>query len=175
MIFMETERLRLRNVSKTDADEMFDYRNHEACACFQRGQLKAHDAIAALVERRKHDTLTLDGPALISVALKQTDAMIGEIVVMPNQGTISLGYTFSYKVHRNGYACEALSSLLAYLQEQFPAWDYVCFTETENIASMALLEKLGFTNFGYLPSKDSQVFGKGLRPDTLAEITQAVR
>ena len=94
---------------------------------------------------------------------------------MPNEGTISLGYTFSYKVHRKGYAYEALSTLIEYLHEHYPEWDYVCFTETENVPSMKLLKKLGFTDLGYLPSKDSQVFGKWLRQDTVKEIVQTVQ
>lgn len=175
MTFLETKRLRLRNVNRTDADEMFDYRNNETCSKYQRDQVKDYDGIVALTERRKDDALTVDAPTLIAVASKETDAMLGEIVVMPNEGTISLGYTFSYKVHRNGYAYEALSALMEYLHKNYPEWNYICFTETENIPSMELLKKLGYTDLGYLPSKDSQVFGKWLRPDTMEEISQAIQ
>ena len=128
-----------------------------------------------MIERNKDNALNIASPTMISVALRETDVMIGEIVVMPNEGTISLGYTFSYKVHRSGYAYEALSSLIEYLHKHYPQWDFICFTERENIPSMNLLKKLGYTNLGYLPSKNSQVFGKWLRPDTLEEITSAVR
>lgn len=175
MILMETDRLRLRNIMMKDVDEMFDYRNNEVCSKYQRGQTKDYDGIAALAERRRDDALTVEAPSMMSVALKETDAMIGEIVVMPNAGTISLGYTFSYKIHRKGYAYEALSALIAYLHERYPAWDFVCFTETENVPSRELLKKLGFADFGYLPRKGSQVFGKWLRQDTAEEIAQAVQ
>lgn len=175
MIFLKTSRLRLRSVSKKDVDQMIDYRNNDQCSKYQRGQTKDYDGIVALVERRKDDILNVESPSMVSVALKETDVMIGEIVVMPNGGTISLGYTFSYKVHRNGYAYEALSSLIEYLHERYPQWDFICFTERENIPSMNLLKKLGYEDLGYLPSKDSEVFGKWLRRDTLEEITQAVR
>ncbi len=123
-----------------------------------------------MIERNKDNALNLASPTMISVALRETDVMIGEIVVMPNEGTISLGYTFSYKVHRSGYAYEALSSFIEYLHKHYPQWDFICFTERENIPSMSLLKKLGYTNLGYLPSKNSQVFGKWLRQDTLEEI-----
>ena len=165
MTFLETNRLRLRNVSPKDAIQMVDYRNNERCSKYQRGQTKGN----------KDNALNIASPTMISVALRETDVMIGEIVVMPNDGTISLGYTFSYKVHRSGYAYEALSSLIEYLHKHYPQWDFICFTERENIPSMSLLKKLGYTNLGYLPSKNSQVFGKWLRQDTLEEITSAVR
>ena len=175
MIFLETDRLRLRNIDRKDADEMFDYRNNEICSKYQKGQTKDYDGIVALTERRKADTLTMESPLMICVAQKETDVMIGEIVVMPNEGTMSLGYTFSYKTHRKGYAYEALSALIEYLHEHHPEWDYVCFTETENVPSKKLLKKLGFTDLGYLPAKDSQVFGKWLRQDTIEEITPNVQ
>ena len=38
MIFLETERLLLRNTRPEDAKVMFDYRNNELCARYQRGQ-----------------------------------------------------------------------------------------------------------------------------------------
>lgn len=126
MIYIETERLIIRNVAAKDAD------------------------------------------------IKHNDQMVGEIVVMPSDGTISIGYTFHYAHHRRGYAFEALSMLIDRLHNDYPKWDFVSFTEPGNEPSMALLKKLGYKNFGYLPSKESYVFGKWLTPETEAEITEAV-
>ncbi len=169
------ESAQTKKCKSKDAIQMVDYRNNERCSKYQRGQTKDYKDIVALIERNKDNALNIASPTMISVALRETDVMIGEIVVMPNDGTISLGYTFSYKVHRSGYAYEALSSFIEYLHKHYPQWDFICFTERENIPSMSLLKKLGYTNLGYLPSKNSQVFGKWLRQDTLEEITSAVR
>ena len=174
MICIKTDRLILRNVTAKDAEIMFDYRNNEICAKYQRGQTKDLDGIRQLIEKRKNDEISVEAPFFIAVALNESDEMIGEIVVMPNDGTISMGYTFHYAHHRKGYAFEALSAITALLHEQFPQWDFICFTEPENKPSMALLTKLGFKNMGYLPTKASQVFGKWLNPETEAEIAQAV-
>ena len=171
----ETERLILRNVQPKDADIMFDYRNNEICARYQRGQTKDYEGIVELVERRKGDALSVDAPFMVAVALKGTDEMVGEIVVMPNDGTISLGYTFSYKHHRNGYAFEALTALIDLLHERYPEWDFISFTEPENEASRALLKKLGYKDMGYIPSMEYQVFGKWTNPATEAEIAQAIK
>ena len=173
MIFMETNRLILRNVAAKDAEIMHDYRNNEICARYQRGQTKDYDGIVALVERRKDDVMSVDAPFMAAVALKETDEMVGEIVVMPKDGTISLGYTFSYKHHRKGYAFEALTALINMLHKQYPEWDFVSFTEPENEPSMALLKKLGYKDMGYVPSMESQVFGKWTTTATEAEIAQA--
>lgn len=175
MTFMETQRLILRNVSPKDAEIMYDYRNNEICARYQRDQTKDHVGIAALLERHKDDVISVDAPFMAAVTLKSTNEMVGEIVVMPNDGTISLGYTFSYKHHRKGYAFESLSALIKLLHDCYPKWDFISFAEPENEPSMALLKKLGYKDMGYVLSMESQVFGKWTTPATEAEIAQAVR
>ena len=173
-MFLETERLRLRNVAAKDADIMYDYRNNEICARYQRCQTKDYEGIVQLVERRKADVMNVDAPFLVAVSLRGTDEMVGEIVVMPEDGTISLGYTFSYKHHRKGYAFEALTALIDLLHERYPEWDFISFTEPENVPSMNLLKKLGYKDMGYIPSMESRVFGKWTTAVTEAEIAQAV-
>ncbi len=174
-MFLETERLCLRHVVAKDADIMYDYRNNEICARYQRGQTKDYEGILDLVERRKDDVMSVDAPFLVAVALKDTDEMVGEIVVMPNDGTISLGYTFSYKHHRKGYAFESLNALIDLLHERYPEWDFISFTEPENVPSINLLKKLGYKDMGYIPSMESRVFGKWTTAVTEAEIAQAVK
>ena len=173
MVFMETNRLRLRNVALKDAEIMYDYRNNEICARYQRGQVKDYDGIVNLVECHKDDKMSVDTPFLVAVALKDTDEMVGEIVVMPNDGTISIGYTFSYKHHRRGYAFEALTGLIDLLHERYTEWEFISFTEAQNEPSMALLKKLGYKDMGFIPSMESRVFGKWTTPATEAEIAQA--
>ena len=175
MTFLETDRLVLRNIVTKDADIMYDYRNNEICARYQREQTKDLEGIRALVEKRRNDVISTDTPFFVAVALKETDEMVGEIVVMPNDGTISLGYTFSHKHHRKGYAFESLAALISLLHAQYPQWDFISFTEPENEPSMALLKKLGYKDMGYIPSMESRAFGKWTTPETEAEIAQAAK
>ena len=116
MISIDTKRLHLRNVSQDDVHVMFDYRNNEICAKYQRGQAKDFEEILNLIERRKNDEISIDSPCMIAVALKETN----EMIVKPKDNTISLGYTFSYKYHRQGYAFEALTVLHEHLHKMAP-------------------------------------------------------
>ena len=125
-----------------------------------------------MIELHKDDVISVDASFMLSVVLKQSDEMIGEIVVMPEDGTISMGYTFHYNYHRKGYACEALTALINLLHERYPSWEFISFTEPENEPSMALLKKLGYKDMGYLPNMESQVFGKWTTPTTEAELAQ---
>lgn len=55
MIFLETQRLVLRNVTAEDASIMLDYRNHEQCARYQRGQTKDLASITEMITKREMD------------------------------------------------------------------------------------------------------------------------
>lgn len=169
MVFLETERLILRQVKPEDADTIHDYRNNEICARYQRGQTRDREKIVELVENRSRDTLSVEANAMIGVALKETDELVGEIIVMPNDGAISLGYTFSYKHHRKGFAFEALSALIAYLHRQYPDWEFISFTDPENVPSMNLLKKLGYEHLGYASRMLSEVFGKWVKENPLQD------
>lgn len=174
MDLLETERLVLRNLTEADADVMVAYRNDVRCAKYQRGQTKEYDGICRLIARRKQDRISVDAPFMLAIARKQTGEMVGELVVMPTDGTISMGYTLRPQHWRQGYAFEALSALTDLLHTQNPDCEFISFTDPENAPSVALLRKLGYRDMGYLPAKDSQVFGKWLTPETEAEIAQAI-
>ena len=109
---------------------------------------------------------------MLAAALKQSNLMIGEIVVMPENGTITMGYTFHYNYHRRGYAYEALTALTSLLHERYPLWSFICYTEPENAASIALLQKLGYHDMGYLPDGKARAFGKWTTPTAEADTAE---
>ncbi|EHI76272.1 hypothetical protein HMPREF9184_01364 [Streptococcus sp. oral taxon 058 str. F0407] len=49
------------------------------------------------------------------IALRESDKMAEEVVVMLKENVIFMGYTISYKHHRKGFAYEMLSALIAFL------------------------------------------------------------
>ena len=60
MILIETARLFLRNVAAKNAETIYDYRNNEICAMYQRGQIKDLDDIEDLVDHHKDDEISVD-------------------------------------------------------------------------------------------------------------------
>ncbi len=147
MEFYRTERLIIRNLLEKDVPFIYDYRNNEICARYQRGQVKKLKEIHNLFHKHKNDVFSVDSDFMLAVALKDSDEIVGEIVVMPNDGCISLGYTFSYKHHRKGYAFESLSILIEKLHTTYSDCEFISFTDSQNKASIALLEKLGYTQY----------------------------
>ena len=123
-------------------------------------EAKDYAEIVKMIERRRADVLSVEAPFMVAVALKETNEIIGEIVVKPKGDTIELGYTFSYRYHRCRYAFEALTALIAQLHQMAPDRAFISFVEPQNIASMRLLQKLGYRDMGYVPTMKSQMFRK---------------
>ena len=59
MISIDTKRLHLRNVLQNDVDVIFDYRNNEICARYQRGQVKDYEGIVSLIEEELGQKITV--------------------------------------------------------------------------------------------------------------------
>ena len=112
MVFIETSRLVLRNWEAEDLEELVDYRNDDRCTRYQRGQFHEREELAALIQRRKNDTFLPEGRKQLAIALKETNQLVGEITIFLEDPTITMGYTISYKHHRQGYAYEMLSASL---------------------------------------------------------------
>ncbi len=163
MILFETDRLRFRNLKVEDLEIMYDYRNNKKCSKYQRGQVKKKNEIEALISNHLEDELSIKKDSIFAVELKNNNEMIGEIVIMPVENTFSLGFTFSYKHHRKGYAFEVLNELMSLLHNKYSKAEFICFVEKENIASIKLLKKLGYDYIGYLKSNSSEVFAKYLK------------
>ena len=73
MILLETKRLILRNTRPEDAEVMYDYRNNEICARYQRGQTKDLPSIRQLVERRQYDLISSDKNFMLAVEQKKAE------------------------------------------------------------------------------------------------------
>lgn len=95
MIFLETARLILRTVAPEDTAAIHSWRSDPRCARYQRGQVTEYVEIAALVEKHRDDVFSVDAPFMAVMALRSTGEPVGEIVVMPQDGAISLGFTVS--------------------------------------------------------------------------------
>lgn len=164
MKYLETERLLIRNFEAADLDELVDYRSNILCNKYQRGQYQVKDHLAISIEDSKNDNLFSVGNTHFAVAEKNSNKIIGDIFISINEPTISLGFTVSYKHHRQGYAYEFLTALVEAFHQRFSDYEIVACTDRENLASINLLKKMQFENAGYIDQIDSYVFSKYAKP-----------
>lgn len=163
--FLETQRLALRALRTEDADIIFDYRNDERCNKFQRWSIKDYEGVLAMVRQDLDCTLFQPTDHRVAIVDRETGDLVGDIMLFFKERTISLGYTISYRYHRQGYALEILSALIPALHEQFPDHEIIALVDPENKASIGLLKKLDFEDLGYAAPISSQVFAKWPIPE----------
>ncbi|MBU5225273.1 GNAT family N-acetyltransferase [Clostridium senegalense] len=159
-MYFETKRLALRNFEIKDLEELVDYRSNDLCSKFQRGQFKDNKNLTKLIEKSKNDDLFSIGKKRLAIIFKKTNEIVGDIFISIENQTISLGYTISYKYHRQGFAYELLSALIKELHKHYDKHEFVACVEKENIASKNLMLKLGFINEGHEEKISSLVFSK---------------
>ena len=167
MIQLETTRLRLRNYNRKELDELSANRNDERCARFQRWTPKdtQREELAEMIENSKNCSLLKTGKQQFAIALKEGNALVGDVTLFLEEPTITLGYTVSYRYQRQGYAFEMLSALTERLHDLYPKRELICLVEPDNAASLGLLKKLGFEDLGYAEKIKSQVYGKWALPE----------
>lgn len=159
MVYLQTERLWLRNLEKEDRAAVFAYRNDPECAKFQRWEDTSLEAVEALIEGAKEDVF-LSEKKEQHYALCNGEELVGDLSYFytAEDRCITLGITLSPERQRKGYAFEMLQAVVRAVQNRHPALDIVALIDRENGASVALFEKLGFYRECYAESIASYVY-----------------
>jgi RimJ/RimL family protein N-acetyltransferase len=142
MIFIETQRLVLRNFLATDADGLLDYLHSPNASCFL--SLALADVSEARVEATKRGT----GDEYLAVVLRDSGQLIGDVFAIPEVDTFAIGWNFNPKFGGQGHAFEAATALTAFLFEAKNARRLYAYVEDNNIASQRLCEKLAMRREG---------------------------
>ena len=83
----------------------------------------------------------------LAVELKQTGELIGDLYLKLEKNTAWIGYTIAPQFARQGFAFEVVTQLLLELK-QAGLTLVKAGVEEQNLASIALLKKLEFAQFG---------------------------
>ena len=150
---MHTERLVLRVPTESDAPTMAAYRDDPEVARYQGWPLPypADDAIAG-IRRVAHLTGPTPGES-VQVAIENAGTVVGDLYVSihPPEGdgaTAALGYTLAPAHQGRGFAAEAAGAMVDALFAHTPVHRVVATLDPENLASMRLLDQLGFAHEG---------------------------
>ena len=152
---LEASRLVLRPFQESDLDAFLAYRNDPEVARYQSWdvpysrtsgiQFIEYMQMASPGQRGEWYQLVLE--------LKSSHTVIGDVAFCPtlyDERQTIMGYSLSRLFWRQGYAFEAVSTLLVYLFQQLNMHRIVAECDVENIASWKLLEKLGFRREAHL-------------------------
>ena len=141
---LETTRLRLRRFTEADLPTLLAYRRDPETRRFQNfGEWTEQDQRDFLSGAQMAELDALGKGLQIAVALRETDALIGDVYVrIPDAEQAEIGYTFDPAQHGQGYATEAVSGLFTYLFDELGLHRIVAICAVDNTRSYALMERI---------------------------------
>jgi RimJ/RimL family protein N-acetyltransferase len=122
--------------------------------------LTDHPAITEAISFLKSPFTLEDARAIIFTNYSGTDCFLGirrradrALVAvigahLRGEAAIELGYWVGHLYQGQGYATEALAALIARIADTMPGRQIIAECRPENVASVRVLEKLGFRNTG---------------------------
>jgi len=164
MIICETNRLRIRQFSKKDAEFIIQLLNEPSfiAGIGDKEVRTSEDAIKYLNDG-PIATYKQFGFGLYLVELKETGEPIGMCGLLKRESLedADLGYSFLKRHWSMGYAKEAAQVVLVNANQNFSLSRVVAITKVDNLRSSGLLEKLGFSFEGMIEmyGDNNKLFG----------------
>ena len=143
-MLLQTDRLIIRNFKSVDLAYLIDMFSDEEVMYFigPRRAMTETETQAWLTNILQRQDTELTRHA---VALKENDELIGVAGLLREEdGVEDFGYYFRRKYWGRGYASEACSALIHYIENEMHIKDYQIFIADENIRSLKMIEGLGF-------------------------------
>jgi len=151
MFALTTEKLVLKSLQEEDADGLLAYRAEPAVVRFQLWCPKRPSEAHAFIRSAQFDGEPQVGRwNQFGIYWRDTNQLIGDIGLnLVNAQQAEIGYTIALEWQRRGVAKTAVSRLLAYLFDERNLHRIIANADSENVASIALLQKLGFRQEGH--------------------------
>ena len=152
---LETDRLFIRQFRESDLESFVAYRNDPEVAKYQGWSVpypleKGQQFISSMVNA---DPKQIGEWFQSAVTLREDVVVIGDVAyfLMKNDSRQAyIGYTIARSYWGRGFGFEATLRLLNYLFDNLELHRVVAETDVENLASIKLLEKLGFRRESHL-------------------------
>lgn len=148
---LETERLVIRKVELGDAAFMLDLLNQPSFLRFigDRGVRTIEDA-RLYIEERALAGYEKNGFGPFAVELKTSGEIIGIVSLLDRDelDDVDVGFAFLPEFWRQGYASEASAAVMDFGFSDLGRRRLLAVTQDDNIGSIKILEKLGFSGDG---------------------------
>ena len=141
-----TERLILRRLHEKDIEALVAYRSDPEVARYQNWTQITEGEARGLIKAKRRTPFGIPGVWLqIAIALRETDALAGDIGVCasPDGRSAEIGFTLSVGHQGKGFAAEAVGRVIKLLFDETGIESVEAVTDARNTPSIALLERLG--------------------------------
>ena len=161
-LIINTKRLQIRNLKTTDVDNFYFYRSNPEVTKYQGFDVFTLNQAQEFIEEQVDKNFGNAGEWVqYAIENKVTGKIIGDCAIKLNEYDVriaEIGITISHTEQRKGYAKETLIGILNFLFaiENFHRINEI--VDAENIASIKLLESIGFKKEGHFVEN---IFFKG--------------
>ncbi|KAA3658723.1 MAG: N-acetyltransferase [Chloroflexi bacterium] len=151
MFALTTEKLILKSLQDKDANALLAYRAEPSVVKFQLWHPKRPSDAHAFIQSAKFEGEPKMGRwNQFGIFWLKTNQLIGDIgVSLVDAQQAEIGYTIDPHWQRRGLAKTAVSRLLTYLFNERHIHRVIANADSENVASIALLQKMGFRQEGH--------------------------
>ena len=141
------QRIVLRRLSPGDLEDFQAYRSDPEVARYQSWSRMSNDEASAFLAEQEAAPFGQPGWFQIAIAERSTGCLIGDIgICLPRKASeaAEIGFTLATSWQGKGFASEAVREALALLFEHTDVAEVLAITDTRNLASIRLLERVGF-------------------------------
>lgn len=151
-MYLETERLLIRDLTLNDKQAIFNYRSDAEANKFQSWIPETLEDVEQFIERNNKEFNQPESWYQVLITEKDTKAVIGDIGIhffgAENLQT-ELGITLNKDFKGRGYASEALKGVINFLFSDLKKHRIMASVDPENIDSLKLMERIGFRKEGH--------------------------
>jgi aminoglycoside 6'-N-acetyltransferase len=137
---IRTARLTLRRFRDDDRERFLEYRRDPNVARFQGWDASYPDALADQFFAEMTSAPPWRVGSWFQIAIDRGGTLVGDIGIHAGETSAEIGYTLHRDSQGHGYASEAVAAVVRVL----PVDEVVAWTDVANVASIRLLERLGF-------------------------------
>lgn len=170
-ITIETERLHLKPIERTDASALFDYRSDAVTNKFQGWIPKKIEDAYEYINKTTSEFDVVDSWFQLVIIDKNSNQIIGDIGVHfldADKKQVELGITVAKIQQREGFATEALKGIITYLFDTFNKRRITASIDPDNKNSIKLFERLGFRKEAHF--KESLLINEVWKDDVIFAI-----
>ncbi len=161
-VIIETKRLLMRPFRLKDLNDILEYRGDPEVARFQLWEPYSADNTRFFI--RKYQYAQFGAPGRwtgLGIQLKSTSKLIGDVALKISQDIYpqaEIGYNVNQQFQRKGFGSEGVKAVLDWVFTNTSIHRVTAVCDSDNKASAALLEKLGFRREGHF---HKNVWSKG--------------
>ena len=150
---LETKRLILRQLRRSDVPDLYTIFSDPAVTRYWStgplATLEDADALYDDIENGRESNQFFQW----GIALKDTDVVVGTVTLFawnPEHRRAELGFALASRVWNRGYGSEAVRSIVTFAFRELSLHRLEADTDPRNVASLRILEGLGFREEGYM-------------------------